>query len=532
MIVLSAQPLPAPETSLLVFKVFSRSRSAEKLACLLGHARKYFMDRDTRHKEMTARFLSRLAETPIEKSIGEPTGEPTEEAGNAREKEATDASGARSQLGGRDRSDEMRAQRPPKKTESESRSPGRLATCLLVAMGGFAVGVSLPVWRRLYGQPLWLDMLRGGTQAGVVGGLADWFAVTALFRHPLGLPIPHTAILPRRKAALGAALGRFVAEHFFTDADVARVLARCNFADLVANALEEPQTFASVSAALRSVIPALCARLEDGSSEAAIKKIVPQLLSGVDLNPLLLRAMQAMVEGEVHQEVFSFFLAQFKELIMTREADLRDFVAARVREQGGRLVGWALGGAVANQVLDALKMELERVDPMDSDLRSGFTKWVRGKIGDMAEHPERARALVQALGGFFGHESLREWGGGLWQRMRVMALEDSADPNGWSAQAFEALLTQIITTLKNNGPLAQKLDQAVTQSVLRLMPGIRREITQLIPRVVESWDGPGLSARLEAGVGRDLAYIRVNGTVVGFVVGALLEGALGYLARG
>ncbi|WP_231118935.1 DUF445 domain-containing protein [Oecophyllibacter saccharovorans] len=410
-------------------------------------------------------------------------------------------------------------------------APGKMATLLLAAMGGLAVGASLPLWQRLYGNPLWLDMLRSGTQAGVVGGLADWFAVTALFRHPLGLPIPHTAILPRRKAELGEALGNFIVRHFFTDEDVGRLLQGRDFSRMIAQALARPETFASVSTALRSVIPGLCERLEDGRSAAAFKEIFPQLLAGVDLNPLLMRGMRAMVDEDVHQEVFSFFLAQFKELVLTREGDVRDFVAARVREQGGRFVGWALGGTVANQVLGALKMELDRVDPMDSELRHGFTGWVRDKINLLADEPDRSRELMQDLGRFLSHDSLREWGGGLWQRLRTMALEDSARTDGWCAQACDILLQQFISALEQQGPLARKINQTLVQGILRLMPGIRKEIAVLIPRVVQGWDGEGLSRRLEAGLGRDLAYIRVNGTVVGFLIGAALEGLLGGLLR-
>ncbi|QDH14261.1 DUF445 domain-containing protein [Formicincola oecophyllae] len=391
-------------------------------------------------------------------------------------------------------------------------------------MAGLATTAALPVWVRWWGHPWWLDMIRAGTQAGVVGGLADWFAVTALFRHPMGLPIPHTAILPARKKQIGEGLGRFVAEQFFTDADVSRVLAKVDFARLLARALSTPETAQALNQRLRGAIPGVLAKLNGEEGARTVSNVMEGLLQGADLTPAVVRGLKAMVAGDVHQEVFSFFLAQFRDLVMTRETELRDFVAKRVREQGGRLVGWALGSAVADQVLGALKMELERVDPMDSDLRHGFTRWIRGKVDSMEAEPERADAMMKAVRGFVGHDSLREWGGELWKRLQSRAVADSGRDDGWTAQVFDSFIKQFAETLDTNRAVDEGINSAVRQGLLRMLPAARAEIARFIPQVVERWDGPGLSERLERGVGQDLAFIRINGTVVGLLAGALLEG--------
>lgn len=422
------------------------------------------------------------------------------------------------------------------KSSSSSTKSGRpeagrnWAGLLLLLMAVIMIGGSLPGLHHILGNPLWLSMVQEGARAGVVGGLADWFAVTALFRHPFGIPIPHTAILPKRQRQLGEALGQFVAGHFFGDDDIIRLLARFNLAGKLVTTLEKPEISGTIVGIMRSFIPGLFERLNDGRGSHFLSQIVPLLLQGEAANALLVRAMRAMVEGEVHQEVFSFFLGQLKALVILREPELRQFVEQRVREQGGRVVGWAIGGAVASQVLGSLKMELERIDPMDSSLRQGFSNWVRGKIDQMEQNPAEMDSMIAAIAEFFAHNSLREWGGSLWQRLSDIAERDGEKEDGWGAQASENLLKYFLVIIRGQGIWKERIDETATRVILYLMPAVRGEISGLIARIMDSWDGVQFSARLERGVGRDLVFIRINGTLVGFFVGAGLELLLHFLA--
>lgn len=398
-----------------------------------------------------------------------------------------------------------------------------IATLLLVGVGGVAVGSSFPIWHRLYGESWIVEMIRSGSRAGVVGGLADWFAVTALFRHPMGIPIPHTAILPRRKTQLGQAMGRFVADHFFTDHDLKALLTRFDCAQAIAKTLQNPATKKAVVDHMCKILPGVLDRLEDGRGAMMLTRLLPVVLRGHGVAPLVVRVLRAMVSVDVHQEVFSFFLGQLKDLVTRHEPELHRFVEERVREQGGRLVGWAVGGRVATQSLHALKAELDRIDPMDSELRHGFTTWVHEKIAQIEEEPTKLTQLVEHIADFLAHDALKEWWGSLWQRLRVMTDEDSQKIDGWNVHASNALLDQVLEMLKSNVEFAQKLNVVVTTSAVHTMSGIREEVAALIARVIAKWDGPGLAERLERGVGKDLAYIRMNGTVVGFLVGAVLD---------
>ncbi|MBV8578677.1 MAG: DUF445 domain-containing protein, partial [Acetobacteraceae bacterium] len=219
------------------------------------------------------------------------------------------------------------------------------ATLLLVLMAALTLfSYALP--------PGWgSDLLQAAAKAGFVGGIADWFAITAIFRHPLGLPIPHTAIIPHQKERLGQALGRFVGRHVFTGEEVARILERLDLPGILHRFLADPAFNRPAAEALAKMLPRALATIEDGRARRFLSRIVPRLMGRPASGAVVARALRGLVESGRHQEVFSFMLGQFKALLASREGALTRAIEERVREQGGRLVGWALGASIARRVL-------------------------------------------------------------------------------------------------------------------------------------------------------------------------------------
>jgi Predicted membrane protein len=281
------------------------------------------------------------------------------------------------------------------------------ATGLLVLMAALAVFA--------YWLPPTLGalFLRDAAKAGVIGGIADWFAVTALFRHPLGLPIPHTAILPAQKERLGAALGRFVANHVFTEADVARFLEGLDIPDLLGRFLADPALAQPMAETLAGSLPRLLQSVEDGRARKLVGRLLPRIAGGPAAGRVVARALASLVQSGRHQEVFSFILEQLRAMLQTREAELKTIVRERVREQGGMLVGWAVGANIAAKVVTALNTELDRVGPDGSELRAAFDEWVGREITRLTEDPARAAELGAALRTVVTHESMRAWGFGI-----------------------------------------------------------------------------------------------------------------------
>jgi uncharacterized membrane-anchored protein YjiN (DUF445 family) len=398
------------------------------------------------------------------------------------------------------------------------------ATSLLVLMAGLTViGYLLP-------PGFWSILLRDAAKAGLIGGVADWFAVTALFRHPLGLPIPHTAILPAQKVRLGNALGRFVANHVFTEADIKRFLGNLDSPSILRRFLTDSQSIRPAAEALAGMLPKLLASIEDGRARRLIARLLPRLIGGQAAGVVVARALGGLVEGGRHQEVFSFILNQLKATLTAREEVLKEGIKERVREQGGRLVGWAIGATVAARVLTAVNQELERVGPDSSEMRDAFDEWVRHEIARLEHDPARAAELGRAMQSVLAHDSVKAWAWDVWSRLRHALERDAALPNGRSVAVIEAGLGNLGEILGRDEAARARVNAAIETLVLNLLPAAQAELAGFIGRVIGNWDSATITDRLELRVGKDLQYIRVNGTLVGFFLGAVIS--LAVLALG
>jgi uncharacterized membrane-anchored protein YjiN (DUF445 family) len=394
------------------------------------------------------------------------------------------------------------------------------ATALLILMGGLTLGTYA------LSEAWWVDLLQAAAKAGFIGGIADWFAVTALFRHPLGIPIPHTAIIPNQKERLGRALGRFVATHVFTGDEVAGVLRRLDLPGILHRFLADPIAARPAAEALAGLLPKLLATVEDGRARRLVARLVPRILGGPGASLVVARALAGLVEGGRHQEVFSFILTEMKRLLASKEEALRAVIEERVREQGGRLVGWALGASIARRVLATLTAELDKVSPDGSELRAAFDEWVRREVTRMEEEPERAAEVGAAIRRVVGHETVQAWIWDVWARMRLALEVDAARPNGRTVAWLEGALGNLGGMLEAD-PESRARVQRVTEGVVEsLLPTAQARVADFIASVVAGWDTDTITERLELRVGSDLQYVRVNGTLVGFLVGGLLYALL------
>jgi uncharacterized membrane-anchored protein YjiN (DUF445 family) len=391
-----------------------------------------------------------------------------------------------------------------------------VATGLLAGMGGVLVGS--------YWLPpsYWTDLLQASAKAGLVGGVADWFAVTALFRHPLGLPIPHTAIIPNQKERLGAGLGRFVANHVFTEDEVRRVLARLDLARILRDFLADPQAVRPAAVALAAMLPRVLTSLEDGRAKRLLVRVIPRMAGGPGAAQLIARTLTTLLESGHHQEVFGLAVGQLKALLVAKEDQLKAAIEARVRAEGGQLMGWIAGAAIARRVLGALNHELDRVEPGDSDLRNAFEAWVREEIARMQDDPERAAAIGRAVREALAHPAVATWLGDVWLRLRTTLAEDATNPEGRTVQVIAGMLGNLGRVLEEDEAARARLNRAAESVLMALLPNARTRLADFIAAVVRNWDTATVTEKIELRVGKDLQYVRINGTLVGFLVGGVL----------
>src|SRR3954447_19517683 len=366
-----------------------------------------------------------------------------------------------------------------------------LATILLILMAALTLGsYALP-------DSAATDLLQAAAKAGFVGGIADWFAVTALFRHPLGIPIPHTAIIPHQKERLGAALGRFVATHVFTGQEVAGVLARLDLPGILHRFLADPQSARPAAVALAAMLPRLLSTVEDGRARRLVARIVPRILGGPGAGRVVARALHSLVEGGRHQEVFGFVLGQLRILLAAKEDTLRIAIEERVREQGGRLVGWALGASVARRVLATVNAELDKMSPDGSELRAAFDEWVRREITRLEEDPARAAELGAAIRRVVAHETVQAWLWDVWARLRSALEADAGRPSGRTVAYFEGALANVGAMLEADPAARERMHGAVEAVVASLLPAAKARLADFIGQVVANWDTGTIVERLE-----------------------------------
>ena len=394
------------------------------------------------------------------------------------------------------------------------------ATTLLVIMGALTLlSLALPPgW--------WTGFLQSAAKAGFIGGIADWFAVTALFRHPLGIPIPHTAIIPTHKERLGRALGRFVATHVFTDREVSGVLARLDLPGILHRFLADPVSSKPAAEALVAMLPRILATVEDGRARLVVARIVPRIMGGAGAGRVVARALHNLVESGRHQEVFGFILTELKALLASKEDALRLAIEERVREQGGRLVGWALGASIAKRVLGMVNGELDKMSPDGSELRAAFDEWVKREIDRMETDPERAAEIGAAIRKVVAHDTIQAWLWDIWARLRMALEVDAAKPNGHTIALIEGAFVNLGAMLQSDPVVRGRVQDAAEHIMAGLLPAAQSHLADFIARAVASWDAATITDKLELYVGKDLQFVRVNGTLVGFLVGGLVYALL------
>jgi len=403
-----------------------------------------------------------------------------------------------------------------------------IATLLLLVMAALMVGsYALP-------PGYWTDLLQAAAKAGVVGGLADWFAVTALFRRPLGLPIPHTAIIPAQKERLGLGLGRFVANHVFTEAEVRRLMGRLDLSAILRGFLADPAATRPAAQAIAATLPKVLASLEDGRARRLMGRLLPRLAGGPGGARVLARALRALVEGGRHQQVFDLAVTQLRKLLAEKEGQLREAIAARVRAEGGALIGWIAGATVARRLLSAVNAELGRIEPTDSDLRAAFEAWLRTEIERLETDPERMAQVGRALRDALAHPTVATWLGDVWGRLRAALEADAANPEGRSVALLESAFANAGRMLAEDEAARARLNRVAEGVLISVLPSARLQLSDFIAAVVRGWDTRQVTEKIELRVGRDLQYVRMNGTLVGFLVGgtlfALLTAVFGRVA--
>jgi uncharacterized membrane-anchored protein YjiN (DUF445 family) len=390
-----------------------------------------------------------------------------------------------------------------------------VATGLLVgAAAVFVVSVAVG-----HGHGLW-GYVEAMAEAAMVGGLADWFAVTALFRHPLGLPIPHTAIIPRKKDQIGASLGSFVRENFLTPDVVGSHIAAAEVPRRLGTWLAEPAHAARVADEAAVGLAGAAAVLRDDEIRSAVAQFAEKRLAEVDVAPLLARVIDLVVEGGQHQVALTSGIQALMRFLDENRDTLRRRLSAESPEWVPNWVDERLFGRLFTG-LQSFLADIAADD--DHDFRAQFDQRLRAYAGSLRTDPAAIARVEAVKMQVLEHPAVRSWTGTLWFTVKTGLLDASADPDSDLRRTVQSLLTGVGESLRDDAELQAKVGGWIQTAVGYILARYSDDITGLISTTVARWDAADTSRRLELQVGRDLQFIRVNGTVVGALVGLVIH---------
>jgi uncharacterized membrane-anchored protein YjiN (DUF445 family) len=226
--------------------------------------------------------------------------------------------------------------------------------------------------------------------------------------------------------------------------------------------------------------------------------------------------------GGQHQQVFSVVVAEVKRILADRQSDLEAAIRTRVRGKAGAITDWVAGATIARSVLDAINTELGKIEPDDSDLRAAFQVWLEAEIGRLETDPERAEAIAAAVRRALAHPSVAAWLADAWERIKQGIAADAAREDGRVVALLSGLAANAGTMLRVDEAARARVNAAVERLVATLLPAAQARLAEFIGDVVSGWDTATVTDKIELRVGRDLQYVRINGTIVGALVGAAL----------
>ena len=368
--------------------------------------------------------------------------------------------------------------------------------------------------------PGW-GFVKAFAEAAMVGGLADWFAVTALFRHPLGLPIPHTAIIPRNKDRIGDTLAQFLRDNFLTPSVVARRMRGVDVAGAIGRFLTDPPGEGRLRQGASGLIANILEALDQERLGGMVKSAVAGRLRAMDVSPLLGQSLDAAITEERHVPVLDGIIGWASRTLDANE----DMIRSMVHDRANWLVRFAgFDEKLADGIIDGLR---RLTIAMATDTRHPLRLKAEESLANLAwdlQYDEAKRLKVEAAkADIIANKAVGDWIDGLWEKTRAGLLHAARDPDATMAGKFGEAIRALGATLQEDARLKATINQFARRAVVGAVASYGTGIVTLVSDTIRGWDARTITGRLESAVGRDLQYIRINGTIVGGLVGLAIH---------
>ncbi|MCX4575228.1 DUF445 domain-containing protein [Streptomyces sp. NBC_01571] len=377
----------------------------------------------------------------------------------------------------------------------------------------------LAKWASQEGAGPWAGYVAAAAEAGMVGALADWFAVTALFRHPLGLPIPHTAIIPTKKDQLGVSLGEFVGENFLSGEVVRQRLRAVGIAGRLGVWLAEPEHADRVTAELATALRGALTVLRDSDVQAVVGEAITRRADAQEIAPGIGKMLEKIVADGGHKRVVDLICARAHDWLVLHDEQVMDAVQGGAPGWTPRFVDKKVGERVYKELL---RFVTEMRDAPSHPARGALDRFLGDFAADLQSDTDTRARVERLKGEVLGRGEVQDLIASAWTAVRSMIVSAAEDERSELRLRVRASLLSLGTRMATEPKLQAKVDRWVEGAAVYVVTTYRKEITSLITDTVAGWDAEHTTRKIEAHIGRDLQFIRINGTVVGSLAGLLI----------
>ncbi|MFJ6995679.1 DUF445 domain-containing protein [Streptomyces sp. NPDC003090] len=390
------------------------------------------------------------------------------------------------------------------------------ATALLLFV---AVVYALATWAGAAGITGWPGYVAAAAEAGMVGALADWFAVTALFRRPMGLPIPHTAIIPTKKDQLGESLGTFVGENFLSAGVVRTRLHALDVAGRLGAWLSEPTHADRVTAELSTALRGALTVLRDADVQAVVGEAITRRAEAAEIAPGIGKTLERIVADGAHRRAVDLVCARAHDWLVTHGDSVMDAVQGGAPGWTPRFVDRKVGERVYKELL---RFVTEMRDMPAHPARGAIDRFLADFAADLQADTDTRARVERLKSDLVARPEVQDIIASAWGSVRAMIMSAAEDEQSELRQRARASLLSLGARLTTDAQLQRKVEGWLEDAAAYVVTTYRTEITSLITDTVAGWDADQTSRKIEAHIGRDLQFIRINGTVVGALAGLLI----------
>ena len=367
----------------------------------------------------------------------------------------------------------------------------------------------------------WVGFVRATAEASMVGGIADWFAVTALFRHPLGIPIPHTAIIPANKDRVGKTLATFVQRNFLTREVIEARLRGLHIGERLAAWIAEPENARTIARQTATALSAGAHVLKDEDVQELIDHSVEERIRKTRIAPVAGRLLSVVTEGNRHQELLNEAII----LIARTVEQNHDLIRDRVQRESPWWVPTAVDEKIYRKIVSSIERTLVEIrDDPDHPLRERFDQALRTFIDNLQHSPQTVARVEELKQEFLDTEAVRRFSASLWvdAKAALLRFAESSEKSAKSGGTIERALTTFGEAVLADPALVRKLDDIIMDVAVFLVERYQNDVADLITHTVQNWDAEVTTKRVELAIGRDLQFIRINGTLVGALAGLII----------